>query len=696
LLTGTLTTSTQSNITQVGTLVALNVTGNVVAGNVYANSGTIQANNFVGNGAGLTNISVGAGSYIENGNSNISISANSNASFNIAGITNVMVVTDTGANINGYANVSGNITAGNISASSLTGTLVTPTQPNITSLGTLTGLTVNGISNLGPNSNVTITGGVANAFLKTNGSGSLSWDTATLVPAQGSNTQVIFNDGGSTYAGNANLTFNKTTGALAVGGNVSAGNVSGGNTVTANYIVGVINTASQPNITEVGSLGYLIVSGNINAGNIIGNGSGLSALTFGNITTFSTAGLTTDDLYLQATTRLNVTASGASGYLFDQYGATLNPTIYVTSGQTLAFNLNITGHPFLIQTSASANYSVGLVHVSTAGTVSTAASAQGQIAGTLYWKVPYGIVGNYKYQCSVHGGMNGNIVVTDGNVANITVGLATYATTANSVSGANVSGQVANASIAGTVYTHAQPNITSVGTLTGLGVNGTITGVNITANTGVFTGNGSGLSSIAGANVTGAVSFATTANAVAGANVSGAVSFATTANAVAGANVSGTVANATFATTAGSATTAGTVTTAAQPNITSVGTLTSLSVTGNITGANVIATNYLIRSIDAGVSAAGSTQGTATILSKEFNRVSTVASGSGVVLPSAVAGMAITIVNTSANTLLVYPASGAQINTLAANVAFAQPTLGTIQFISLTGTQWYTVGGTYA
>jgi hypothetical protein len=37
----------------------------------------------------------------------------------------------------------------------------------------------------------------------------------------------------------------------------------------------------------------------------------------------------------------------------------------------------------------------------------------------------------------------------------------------------------------------------------------------------------------------------------------------------------------------GAATTAGTVTTAAQPNITSVGTLTSLSVSGNVTGGNV-------------------------------------------------------------------------------------------------------------
>ena len=48
-----------------------------------------------------------------------------------------------------------------------------------------------------------------------------------------------------------------------------------------------------------------------------------------------------------------------------------------------------------------------------------------------------------------------------------------------------------------------------------------------------------------------------------------------------GGNVTGTVALAT------SATTAGTVTTAAQPNITSVGTLTSVSVTGTITGGNL-------------------------------------------------------------------------------------------------------------
>ena len=100
-------------------------------------------------------------------------------------------------------------------------------------------------------------------------------------------------------------------------------------------------------------------------------------------------------------------------------------------------------------------------------------------------------------------------------------------------------------------------------TTTGVNVTGTLSATgNITsdnANLGnlatanFFTGNGSLLTSITGANVTGNVGNALNAYAVAGANVSGTVS---------------------------SATTAGTVTTAAQPNITSTGTLTSLTVSG--------------------------------------------------------------------------------------------------------------------
>ena len=93
----------------------------------------------------------------------------------------------------------------------------------------------------------------------------------------------------------------------------------------------------------------------------------------------------------------------------------------------------------------------------------------------------------------------GNSVSANYFVGNLygTANLATYATTANAVAGANVSGQVSYAAVAnsvaganvsgtvssattatsattaGTVTTAAQGNITSVGTLTGLTVNGT-------------------------------------------------------------------------------------------------------------------------------------------------------------------------------------------------------------------------------
>jgi plastocyanin len=123
------------------------------------------------------------------------------------------------------------------------------------------------------------------------------------------------------------------------------------------------------------------------------------------------ADLTIDQFYLQAITRLNVTNNGASAYRFDQYGTTDDPTIYAINGTTIAFNLQATGHPFLIQNNAGVNYDIGLVHVTTGGTVTTGSSAQGKDSGTLYWKIPDSISGNYRYQCSAHAAMVGTIVI---------------------------------------------------------------------------------------------------------------------------------------------------------------------------------------------------------------------------------------------------------------------------------------------
>jgi len=118
--------------------------------------------------------------------------------------------------------------------------------------------------------------------------------------------------------------------------------------------------------------------------------------------------------YLPSVTRLDVTNNGASAYRFDQYGTAVDdPTLYVRAGETIAFNLNNAGHPFVIRVSnGGSNYDTGLTHVSTDGIVSTGSSAQGKVSGTLYWKVPYALGGNtYVYQCTVHAGMVGNIVI---------------------------------------------------------------------------------------------------------------------------------------------------------------------------------------------------------------------------------------------------------------------------------------------
>ena len=136
-----------------------------------------------------------------------------------------------------------------------------------------------------------------------------------------------------------------------------------------------------------------------------------------------------NSVYLPSVTRLDVTHSGASAYLFDQYTGN-NPELYIRAGETLAFNLNVTGHPFLIRVSnGGANYNTGLTHVTTTGTVTTGSSAQGQVAGTLYWKVPAELAGNtYVYQCQVHGGMVGNIVIERPNhdFTNVSVPAGTY------------------------------------------------------------------------------------------------------------------------------------------------------------------------------------------------------------------------------------------------------------------------------
>jgi len=140
--------------------------------------------------------------------------------------------------------------------------------------------------------------------------------------------------------------------------------------------------------------------------------AGGGSSTFAGLTEINTADLDVHDIGRQASTTLVVTANGAAAYRFDQYSTTDNPTIYAKAGTTIAFDLTaVSSHPFAIQTSGGSNYDTGLVHVATDGTTTTGSNAQGKTSGTLYWKVPAAINGDYKYQCLSHGAMNGTITV---------------------------------------------------------------------------------------------------------------------------------------------------------------------------------------------------------------------------------------------------------------------------------------------
>ena len=530
----TIVDNAQPNITSVGTLTTLSVSGNIGAGNINGGN-LVFANFFQGDGGLLSNVQVAAGSYILNGNSNVTVHANANVGISAEGVANVFEVSGSGAKVNGALIVTGNANVGNIGGTgagfiTLAGSLTSSSQPNITSLGNLTQLISSGNVNFSNASNVTlgnvdnvhIYGGSTTTVLGTDGTGNLSWISYTGAPPGGANTEIQFNDGGA-YSGNSGFTFDKITGNLSVPGSliVASDVYANAGTIKGNLLTGTLTTNSQPNINGLGVLVSLVVSGNTTTGNLYAN-------------------------------------SGA---------------VYANS-----------------------------------------------------------IVANH-----VSGNGNSLFSIAGSNVTG-TVANATFATSAGS---ANTAAQVT---------ANAQPNVTSLGTLTNLNVSGNIVSANITANTGVISGNGSGLTSINASNIssgtlaqarlanssltvngtsislggTGTITANTTQTLTVGSYLTGsnfnggtattwavdATSAATGGKVVArdaNGSFSANIVTATLSGSATSATTAGTVTTNAQPNITSVGTLTSVSVSGNASVGNLISSGFVRGALlsDGGVTEGG-------------------------------------------------------------------------------------------
>jgi len=96
-----------------------------------------------------------------------------------------------------------------------------------------------------------------------------------------------------------------------------------------------------------------------------------------------------------------------------------------------------------------------------------------------------------------------------------------------------------------------------------------------------------------------------------------------------------------------------------------------------------------ITDVATGLTAAGTTQGTAYECTSAKNAFSTVGAGSGAILDSdAAPGDSQMIYNGGSNALSVYPPSSAQINGLGVNNAILLPTNTACEFYCLTTTLW--------
>ena len=601
-----------------------NVSGNANVGNLGATqivaSGNVSGLYFIGNGSQLTGIDA---TTIQNGTANVRTFNNGNVTISAAGQGNILVVTSTGANINGTANVTGNANVGNLGATgvvatTLGGTLTTAAQPNITSVGTLSSVTVSGNGSFG---------NIAGGNLIT-----ANYVTGTL-----------------TTTSQPNITVIGALSSLTVSGNMSAGNITTVNYVGANSIDGVLGLGSnaQPNITSVGTLVSLSVTGNVDAGNVSGTliGGTLTTASQPNITSLGTLSSATSSGNLQAngnvitdnvisrTGTLTLSAAGSNQDVdlkptgtgvVDVWGARISNVATPTQAtdaatkdyvDTIAQGLHVHDSCYVATT--------GTLNSATGGTVSYNNGSSG-VGATLtttgtYTTIDGGNVQTVGTRILVKNEANGawNGIYTYTNTTTLT--RATDYDSTSEMAGGDFVFITSGSTQADTGWVQTTDNPT-VGTTaivftqfagagtytagTGLSLNGTQFNISNTTVTAASYGNGDYVASFtvnAQGQITAASNVAITSNA---ANLTGTTlasgittsslttvgtlgSLAVTANITAG-NVyanSGTI---------GASSLTGTLTTAAQPNITSVGTLTSLAVTGNTTSGNVYANSGTI------------------------------------------------------------------------------------------------------
>jgi hypothetical protein len=442
-----------------------------------------------------------------------------------------------------------------------------------------------GLITLGDVGNIKLTGGAIGYVLQTDGLGNLSWaPKGTLVSeilnVSRANPAVVTTTSDSFFTNGAQVTIVDPQGMTALAGNIYYANVLTSTTFSL-YSTFSGNTFSNAvNSTGYNAYSYTTVSATTVSTNVI-TVANSSPFTIGSAVKF-VGNMSTSNI------------SNALVYYVQSKPNTTSLKISTTSDANIS---NVV--PLQTTTGLTAQvYQVGGKAVSTIGSGVTLSPAGG-VNTTIQYNANGSLQGSGAFTYDYGNGILN--LVGNANVGNIggTIGVFT--------------------TLVGSLTTAAQPNITSVGTLTSLAVTGNVLAANFVgvlangnsnvripasngnvnisaignANVVVITGTGANIAGTLAATGNANLQNLGTAQVLATANVTAPQLISNIATGTAPFIVTSTtqVANLSVA-TAGSATTAstaGTVTTAAQPNITSVGTLTSLTVTGNIIGGNVYA-----------------------------------------------------------------------------------------------------------
>ena len=586
-----------------------------------------------------------------------------------------------------------------------------------------------GLITLGDAGNVKLDGGASGYVLQTDGTGNLSWTpkatiTASIENVTKANPAVVTTTEDNFFTEGSRVTITNAQGMTELNGNSYYANVLTSNTFSLYSDSGLstpVDSSAYSAYAYTNVSATTVTTNRVTIGNSTQFTANAAVSFIGNM---STSGITANTTYYVydkptgTTIRIATSADGnASNILSLQTTTGLTANVYQQGGRAIA---NVGGSGGILAASPPAN----AIQFNSGGTLAGSAALTYDSVATLLTVngnanvgnlVSSGLVTGTRLFSNIATGTAPIQAVSTTRVANLNVahanvsdfGAVTTQTTgtfypifvsANTsanyalASNANISFNAATGLLTtSTLAVTGNANVGNLGTAGLIVATGNVSGGNlVTGGVVAATGN------VSGGNLVTAGALSVTGNANVG-NLGTAGLIIATGNITGGNLVTGGVVAATGNVSGGNLTTSGVV--AATGNV-SGGNLTTSGVvaaTGNVSGGNLVATSYHIRSITTGITAAGSTQGTATALTKEINVVSTVSSGAnGVVLPTAVAGIVLIVNNTSANTLNVYPATGGAVNSGSTNAAYSHVSGASIQYYATSSTQWYTVGATFA